>query len=163
MGFFNHPFPLFAPVHPFIPTTPACLNNFHDPAIFFVSPVWGMSTEERVCSSGETCLDVKTLAHTTAKSLHSFFFPLWLCFKVLSDTLHVLIRSVGHLLPLPTTASIARSSSPSTSELWFSKILHTFLYLQLKYLGVSTPKGIISPALLLASPQYWVFLRTIEI
>lgn len=30
---------------------------------------------------------------------------------LLSDTLHVLIRSVGHLLSLPSPASIARSSS----------------------------------------------------
>ena len=144
MGFFNHPFPL---VHPFVPTTPACLKKFHDPAIFFASPVWGTSIEGRVCRSGETCLDVKTLAHNTAKSLRLIFFP-WLCCRVLSDTLHVLIRSVGHLLPLPTTASIARSSSPSTFELCSSKISHACLRLQLKHLRVPS-KGIIPLALML--------------
>lgn len=67
---FDHPFPLFALVHPFIPTIPACLNNFHDSAIFFASSVWEVSTEGRACSSGEICLHVKTLVHNTGKSLH---------------------------------------------------------------------------------------------
>lgn len=152
---FNHPFPLFALVHPFIPTTSACLNNFHDPlfTIYFTSRVWGMSIERRVCSSGETCLDVKPLAHNTAKSLHSFFPP-WLCCKVLSDTLHVLIRSVGHLLPLPTTARITRLSSPSTFERCFSKVSHACC--RFKHLCAPS-KGIIPVILMIAPPRCWVF------
>lgn len=65
------PFPFFALVHAFFPTIPPCLNNFHDPAICFASRVWGMSTE-----CGETCLDVKTLAHSTSKALPLFYFSL---------------------------------------------------------------------------------------
>lgn len=75
---------------------------------------------------------------------------------MLSDTLLVLIRSIGHLLPLPTTASIAGSSSLSTFELCSSKISCACLRLQLKHLCVPS-KDIISLALMLASPRCWVF------
>lgn len=45
MFWVKNPFPLFALVYPFFPTTLPRLNNFHDAAICFASPVWGMSTE----------------------------------------------------------------------------------------------------------------------
>lgn len=72
--------PLFALVHPFIPTIPPCLNNFHDLAVCFASPSClhpsCLGDEYRVCSCGETSLDVKTLAHSTSKSLPLFYFSL---------------------------------------------------------------------------------------
>jgi len=102
-----------------------------------------------VCSAGETYLDVKTLAHYTAKSRHSIFFPLVV---LQGAALHVLIRSDGHLLPLLTTASIIRSSSKSTFELCSSKVSHACLQLQLKHLCVLS-KGRIPLVLTLASAR----------
>lgn len=81
--FFNHFFSLFAVICLFIPTIPACLNNFKVAAIFFLSLIWGMNIEGRVCISGETHLDVRDLAHKDMNFLHPVFSP-QLYFKVLT-------------------------------------------------------------------------------
>lgn len=110
VGLFNHSFLPFAWIHLFRPTSPAYLNNIQDPIIFFL---YGGQIEERMLGPGEKLLDVQNVSHNDTKSLHDFYlfiFPQLYC-KMLPDMLHVLINSIGHQLPLPTTASIAGASS----------------------------------------------------